>query len=174
MRGLSRSQIVLRVRAVGGGIGQQPPSPRPPSPAGPPTPAAPAASHTPRADGSRRPRHRSTCAGDSGRADQSRKPVRLVDMPAGQRRDQRVIAHLVAEPGHHGRHLRIEQRAPAPRRTAAGKSPRPAGRRGTLSPPSGSASSAPSGARSMPWRLRVHHRHIRASPASCTRHSSGQ
>ena len=37
-------------------------------------------------------------------------PVRLVDRAAGQRRDQRVVADLLAEPRHHGGDLGVEQR----------------------------------------------------------------
>ena len=36
--------------------------------------------------------------------------MRLVDRPAGQRRDQRVVADLLAEPRHHGGDLGVEQR----------------------------------------------------------------
>ena len=37
--------------------------------------------------------------------------MRLVDLPAGERGHQGIVAHLVAKPGDHRGHLRVEQRA---------------------------------------------------------------
>ena len=50
------------------------------------------------------------CAAESGRADQSLKRCALSIVAAGQRGDQRVVADLVAEAGHHGGDLGVEQR----------------------------------------------------------------
>ncbi len=50
------------------------------------------------------------CAADSGRDGPVAEPVRLVDRSAGQRRDDRIVAHLVAEPRDHGGDLGVEQR----------------------------------------------------------------